>query len=476
MAFVHGNGQTGALSAPLQATDTTMKLGSAWTAASGTAKLAVDPPLPGQSSPTFEIVYATVTQGSATATALQRGQEGTTASGHGQGATWLCGPTGADLDVLAPLDNPTFTGTVTVPTPSLPGAAATKQYVDTAVSTGGVVSSVFGRTGAVVAQTGDYTAAQVGAFANPMTTAGDLIVGGASGAATRLAQGGNGTFLGVSGGVLGYFSAGVSWPLTNTGDETFQPNSIANNALTLHNNASAVNGVTVTGAATGAGAFITASGSDTNIGINITSKGIGSVELQSGSSVWTFASSGNLTFPGGAGAINFQNPGMTLSSTTLRTTGGSFQVGLANSVDGVVITEANPPTIANAPGNGVTSHDLYVSGAVAPFNTGLGGSVAGQIPLTAATVASGVNGVTIAQAVAGSAPSMAATGSDTNIDLTIGGKGTGVIRFGYASVAVSGVTPATLGNTGGGPATATQYGWRATKNSDGTVEYVPVWR
>lgn len=56
----------------------------------------------------------------------------------------------------------------------------------------------------------DLTVAQVntmlGAFTNPMTTTGDVIVGGSSGAPARLALGGNGTFLGVSGGVIGYFT------------------------------------------------------------------------------------------------------------------------------------------------------------------------------------------------------------------------------------------------------------------------------
>lgn len=45
--------------------------------------------------------------------------------------------------------------------------AATKQYTDSHGGGGGSVSSVFGRSGAVVAQTGDYTASQVGA---PPTT------------------------------------------------------------------------------------------------------------------------------------------------------------------------------------------------------------------------------------------------------------------------------------------------------------------
>jgi hypothetical protein len=55
-------------------------------------------------------------------------------------------------------------------------------------SSGGAVSSVFGRTGAVTAQTGDYTPAQVGAVSESlMTSQGDLIAGGTSGVAQRLA-------------------------------------------------------------------------------------------------------------------------------------------------------------------------------------------------------------------------------------------------------------------------------------------------
>jgi hypothetical protein len=52
---------------------------------------------------------------------------------------------------------------------------------------GGAVSSVFTRTGAVVAVSGDYTCAEVtGCFTNPMTADGDIIFGGTSGIATRL--------------------------------------------------------------------------------------------------------------------------------------------------------------------------------------------------------------------------------------------------------------------------------------------------
>ena len=45
----------------------------------------------------------------------------------------------AALALKAPLANPTFTGTVTVPTPSVGGAAANKDYVDTAIGNIGSV-------------------------------------------------------------------------------------------------------------------------------------------------------------------------------------------------------------------------------------------------------------------------------------------------------------------------------------------------
>jgi hypothetical protein len=55
-------------------------------------------------------------------------------------------------------------------------------------------------------------------FGNPMTTAGDLIVGGVSGAAQRLAKGSNGQVLTVTAGVLGWADAGFgSGSVTSVG-------------------------------------------------------------------------------------------------------------------------------------------------------------------------------------------------------------------------------------------------------------------
>jgi hypothetical protein len=61
-----------------------------------------------------------------------------------------------------------------------------------------------------------------GTFANPMTTAGDVMVGGASGAPARLAKGANSSHFGVdAGGNLGYYPNTDFNPMTTIGDLIF---------------------------------------------------------------------------------------------------------------------------------------------------------------------------------------------------------------------------------------------------------------
>jgi hypothetical protein len=125
-------------------------------------------------------------------------------------------------------------------------------------------------------------------MANPMTTTQDLIVGGASGAPQRLALGPVGDALIVAGGstvAWGTVDASIAWPLTAHVDETFEPNDIANNVLDLHNNTSAVNGITVTGTATGTSPSIAATGIDANLGIHVALKGAGALLVDGGTGV-----------------------------------------------------------------------------------------------------------------------------------------------------------------------------------------------
>ena len=67
-----------------------------------------------------------------------------------------------DAADLATLPGTTFTGPVTLQAdPTTPLGAVTKQYADSHGGGGGAVSSVFGRTGAVVSASNDYDVAQV---------------------------------------------------------------------------------------------------------------------------------------------------------------------------------------------------------------------------------------------------------------------------------------------------------------------------
>lgn len=172
------------------------------------------------------------------------------ATGTGQQAAWQ------DVSGDASLDSPSFTGTPSAPTPGIGDNStrlATTAFVETAIGDAeSAVSTVFGRAGDVTAQAGDYTAAQVtgalqlggdiggtplapvvariqgtalaapsgaatdyldgtgnwspvpsggggSGFTNPMTTPGDLIIGGAAGAAGRLGAGTSGFVLTAGG-------------------------------------------------------------------------------------------------------------------------------------------------------------------------------------------------------------------------------------------------------------------------------------
>lgn len=232
----------------------------------------------------------------------------------------------------------------------------------------------------------------------------------------------NGEYLAI-GSTTGVVGTGVppaiTWPLANSGDQAFQPDGVANNALTLQNAASAVNGVILSGSATAANPTLTLNGPDANIGLTI--------RLQ------------------GGGQLSVAN-------------GGSAQIRL----------DPTPQNAADAQIRNSTLQTLTLGAA------GVGGGAA-DVVLTLFAANNATNNIQMTNSAAG-APQISAIGSSTNIDLNLAPKGTGVIQFGYASVVTSGPTPATLGNTGGGPTTAAQYGWRKTKNSDGTVEFHPVWR
>lgn len=215
-----------------------------------------------------------------------------------------------------------------------------------------------------------------------------------------------------------------------------------------------INGITVTGAVAGSAPAIgvhtiptiTGQTGDTNVGLNLTTLGTGIVTVLSGQAV--VASATNPVV--GAGNVALTNQGAVGLATAA---GFAFSDTLVNDV----VLYNNPGTTRirlGSFGTGASTLQINPGGSTQVNSVRVFGS-----PTTPATP-----------------PGMSVVGTDAAIDLSLFPKGTGVIFFGYASVVQSGVTAATLGNTGGGPTTAAQYGWRKTKNSDGTAEYVPVWR
>jgi len=272
---------------------------------------------------------------------------------------------------------------------------------------------------------------------------------------------------------------GVTWPLANAGDEGFQPNGVANNALDLHNAAASVNGVTISGAATTVAPTISATGTDGNIGLILAPKGSGQVVVNAGG----IGVTGESLFTGDAtNKVPVTIEGFSAGQTAdlldvLQTSGGTVVLAVQtanNAVNGLQISGAattNPVTIV------ATGSDTNVGMSLRTKGTG---SVflrpGGNNGLTVAGVASAVNYVTITQSATTVAPSIAATGSDAAIDLTLSPKSTGLVNFGYAVTALGGGSAPTFGTIGGsGPATAGQNSWLAVK-INGTASYIPVWR
>jgi hypothetical protein len=76
---------------------------------------------------------------------------------------------------------------------------------------------------------------------------------------------------------------------------------------------------------------------------------------------------------------------------------------------------------------------------------------------------------------AGITPEVVADGADTNVNLVLRTKGTGVVSISYAQTAVGGGATATLGTIGGsGPAAAAMSGWLKVL-VNGAARFVPIW-
>ncbi len=151
--------------------------------------------------------------------------------------------------------------------------------------------------------------------------------------------------------------------------------------------ASAVNEITVNNAATGVPPSIQSSGSDTNVGLDIKSKGTGTIRNYVNNVV-------SVVFDAAASAVN----SLTMKSNATN----------------------NSPSIEAAGSDTNVGIDVKTKGT-GVFRT----LVNGVVTFVVDTVAGAVNYLTVKANTTGNAPAIMATGNDTNIDVNVVPKGTG---------------------------------------------------
>ena len=222
-----------------------------------------------------------------------------------------------------------------------------------------------------------------------------------------------------------------------------------NEVITSTAVASAVNQVNITNAATGNSPKIGVAGDDTNIGLRIGSKGSGDVVITDSSDDEV------MTFTGADSAVNYIN---TTSSATgvgpilgavgddtniafnieskgtgdilLRTDGDEEILSLnpvSSAVNYLEVTSSatGNPVLVEAKGDDSNIGLRLISKGTGVVDV-LGGN--GTVALTIADVSSGVNYFSIVNSVTTAAVPLTVAGTDTNIDLDLVPKGTGVAK------------------------------------------------
>ena len=224
--------------------------------------------------------------------------------------------------------------------------------------------------------------------------------------------------------------------------------------LRLNTVLSAVNGIDFTAAATGNAPFFSVFGSDTNVNLDLKPKGTGGARFldKNGNEVLVGAdgaasavneitvqnaATGNhpvVSATGGDTNINLDfQPKGTGGVRLLDKNGNEVLVGADGTASAVnEITATNAATSAN-PKLSATGGDTNIGLDFQPKGTGgvrLLDKNGNEILVGADGTASAVNELTVTNAAAASAPSLSATGGDTNIDVNLVPKGTGQIDIG----------------------------------------------
>lgn len=177
--------------------------------------------------------------------------------------------------------------------------------------------------------------------------------------------------------------------------------------------ADAVNEVTIANAATGNAPSVQATGGDTNVGLDISSKGTGSV------TIWTGAKGREaLILPNVASAVNEVtiSSAVTTEGPSIAATGGDTNVDITLKGKGtgsVIVGQATATGVKLA--------------ADQPILDSAGNELVKFVKTTTA-----VNELTITNNSTGLGPTLTATG-ETNVPITLAGKGTGAVILGQAT-------------------------------------------
>ena len=249
---------------------------------------------------------------------------------------------------------------------STTGAAAW----DAAHSLGGVADISQGGTGATTAATA-RTALGLGTIATQAANS-VAVTGGAI----------DGTTVGSTTAAAGAFTT------LNSSGATQLGGAAGNQSLQVNNVASAVNYAQIVGAITNAAPTISAAGSDTNIGLIFTPKGNLGVSI---------------------GSIQPSSATFQLNAATGNNEIRQYVAGVTR---GQIITTNTLQYFVN----GGTGNQLFYMNSATQF--------------AVSPTASAVNYLQATGAATGNAPTISAQGSDTNINLRLTTKGTGVLQFG----------------------------------------------
>ena len=214
--------------------------------------------------------------------------------------------------------------------------------------------------------------------------------------------------------------------------------------------ASAVNELTYANAATTGTPTFTASGSDTNIGVRIASKGTGQVQEGYASAFWALASEydvgsdpNDVPLNQYLGTLAFQD------ATSVSITLAAFGAGTVTA-----------PSITT---NGDVDTGIYFPAA----NT-VSVTAGGAEQFRVAATASAVNYVQVTGAATGGALAITAQGSDANVQMNILGKGTGAVIIGNNTRAVAQFTTSGLATVNNFQMTAAATGVAPVLSAIGT--------